>query len=164
MLRFVRPHLHVRLSLLPLRAPLRPASHQAYGVRVPLSFLWRPDSHAPRHLPAPPSRQSPPTPLTYLTRRRSPRFPARRLVRKDRSGALASGDDVSTALLTCSSFPITEPVPCLQPLQEPVEEPYKNNKLQLVTYRPEPTFNLHDCSASIPRQLNFMQLLCQPCF
>jgi len=48
-------------------ASLRPASHRAYGVRVPLSSPWLPDSHAPRPPPAPPSRQSPPTPLTSLT-------------------------------------------------------------------------------------------------
>jgi len=126
LLRFVCPHLHVRLSLLPLQAlhaPLRPASHQAYGIRVPLSFLWLPDSHAPRPPPAPPSRQSPPTPLTSLTRSRSPRFPARRLVRKGRSGVLASADDDTARLcspaLHFQSSHLSLICNHLRPLQEP---------------------------------------------
>jgi len=68
-----------------------------YSVRVPLSSLWLPASDAPRPPPAPTSRQSPPTPLTSLTLSRIPEFPARRLVSKGRSGALASDDDVTAS-------------------------------------------------------------------
>jgi len=125
-LRLARPHLHVRLSPLPLRAlhaPLHPASHRAYGVRVPLSSLWLPGSHAPCPPPAPPSWQSPPTPLTSLTLSRIPKFPARRLVRKGRSGALASGDDVTARLCSPVSHSQSPHLSLicnhLQPLQEP---------------------------------------------